>query len=54
VAAGQDPQLDRAIEVVLAELAKSPPPRAPARPPFPVRVHPHTRVSSATAGAAAQ
>ena len=27
VAAGKDPQLDRAIEVVLAELEKNPPPR---------------------------
>ena len=54
VAAGKDPQLDRAIEVVLAELAKSPPPPAPARPPFPVRVHPHARVNSATAGATAR
>ena len=38
VAAGKDPQLDRAIEVVLEALAKTPPPKAPARPPFPVRV----------------
>lgn len=38
VAAGKDPQLDRAIEVALEALAKSPPPKAPARPPFPVRV----------------
>jgi tricorn protease len=38
VVAGKDPQLDRAIEVVLAELAKAPPPKAPARPPFPIRV----------------
>jgi tricorn protease len=53
VAAGKDPQLDRAIEVVLAELAKSPPPQPPARPPFPVRAHPPARASSATAGAAA-
>ena len=35
VAAGKDPQLDRAIEVVLAELAKSPPAQPPARPPVP-------------------
>ena len=40
VAAGKDPQLDRAIEVVLAELAKNPPPKPLARPPFPVRVRP--------------
>jgi tricorn protease len=32
--AGRDPQLARAVAVVLAELAKSPPQR-PARPPFP-------------------
>ncbi len=38
VAAGKDPQLDRAIEEILAELEKSPPPKPPARPPFPVRV----------------
>ncbi len=41
VAAGKDPQLDRAIEIVLSELEKNPPPKPPARPPFPVRVrHP--------------
>jgi tricorn protease len=51
VAAGKDPQLDRAIDIALAELAKSPPPRAPARPPFPVRVRPQARVSPAAAGA---
>src|SRR5262249_49762607 len=38
VAAGKDPQLDKAIEVVLDELAKNPPPAPPSRPPFPVRV----------------
>ena len=38
VAAGKDPQLDRAIEVILEELEKNPPPKPPARPPFPVRV----------------
>jgi tricorn protease len=37
VAAGRDPQLDKAIEVVLAELAASPPKKAK-KPPFPVRV----------------
>jgi len=52
VAAGKDPQLDRAIEVVLAELAKNPPPRAPARPPFPVRVRPRVGASPVSAGAA--
>jgi tricorn protease len=40
VAAGKDPQLDRAIGVVLEALAKNPPPKAPQRPPFPVRVRP--------------
>jgi tricorn protease len=39
VAAGKDPQLDRAIEVVLDELAANPPPPAPARPPFPNRTY---------------
>ncbi|HZW34035.1 MAG TPA: S41 family peptidase [Isosphaeraceae bacterium] len=48
VAAGKDPQLDRAIAFILAELEKNPPPRAPARPPFPVRVR--TRAGAATAG----
>ena len=37
VLAGRDPQLEKAIEVVLQELEKDPPP-APERPPFPVRV----------------
>jgi tricorn protease len=37
VAAGHDPQLEKAIEVVLDELAKDPP-RPARRPPFPVRV----------------
>ncbi len=40
VAAGKDPQLDRAIETVLEALAKNPPPPAPERPPFPMRVRP--------------
>ena len=30
VAAGKDPQLDRAIELIMAELAKNPPPKPPA------------------------
>jgi tricorn protease len=52
VAAGKDPQLDRAIEFVLAELEKGPPPQPPARPPFPVRVRPQAgpRPVSAAAG----
>jgi tricorn protease len=37
VNAGRDPQLERAIEIVLRELEKSPP-RIPSRPAFPVRV----------------
>jgi tricorn protease len=52
VAAGKDPQLDRAIEVVLTELTKSPPPKAPARPPFPVRVRSQSGAGSANVGAA--
>ncbi len=34
---GRDPQLDKAIEVALRELAKSPP-EVPVRPPYPVKV----------------
>jgi tricorn protease len=37
VIAGKDPQLDRAIEIVLKELEQKPPARLK-RPPFPVRV----------------
>ncbi len=37
VIAGRDPQLEKAIEVVMAELEKNPPAK-PKRPPFPVRV----------------
>jgi tricorn protease len=37
VLAGKDPQLDKAIEIVLKELEKNPP-RELKRPPFPVRV----------------
>jgi tricorn protease len=47
VAAGKDPQLDKAIEVVLKELAENPPPKPPARPPFPVRVRPPHREAAA-------
>jgi tricorn protease len=36
VIAGRDPQLEKAIEVVLAELAKNPPTKV-TRPPYPVR-----------------
>ncbi len=36
VIAGRDPQLEKAIEVVLAELKKTPPAKA-VRPPYPVR-----------------
>ncbi|MFI5459249.1 MAG: PDZ domain-containing protein [Isosphaerales bacterium] len=52
VAAGKDPQLDRAIDVALEELAKNPPPQAPTRPPFPVRVRPSASGNPAAAGAA--
>ena len=38
LAAGRDPQLEKAIEIVLDELKKNPPVR-PQRPPYPVRVH---------------
>ena len=34
--AGRDPQLEKAIEIVLADLAKNPP-AVPKRPPFPRR-----------------
>jgi tricorn protease len=47
VAAGKDPQLDRAIEIVLKELDENPPPKPPARPPFPVRVRTHDRAAAA-------
>jgi tricorn protease len=36
VIAGRDPQLEKAIEVIMGELAKNPPPQ-PKRPPYPVR-----------------
>ena len=39
VIAGKDPQLEKAIEMVLAELAKAPP-VAPKRPAFPLRARP--------------
>jgi tricorn protease len=39
VIAGRDPQLEKAIELALAELAKNPTPK-PTRPPFPVKVKP--------------
>jgi len=37
LAAGRDPQLEKAIEIVLEELKKNPPAK-PQRPPYPVRV----------------
>jgi tricorn protease len=37
VNAGHDPQLERAIQVVMEELAKNPP-QKPKRPPYPIRV----------------
>jgi tricorn protease len=39
VLAGRDPQLEKAIEIVLAELAKSPP-VGPKRPAYPLRARP--------------
>jgi len=41
VIAGRDPQLEKAIEVVMAALEKNPP-KTPKRPPFPIR-NPPTR-----------
>lgn len=38
VNAGRDPQLERAIEVVLELLERNPPPEIPEPPPFPIRV----------------
>jgi tricorn protease len=38
VIAGRDPQLERAIEIVLRELDRNPPQQMK-RPPFPIRVH---------------
>lgn len=37
VIAGRDPQLERAIEEILAQLAANPPEK-PTRPPYPIRV----------------
>ena len=37
VIAGRDPQLEKAIELVMDQL-KEDPPREPVRPPYPVRV----------------
>ena len=37
VIAGKDPQLEKAIQIVLEELAKNPP-KPLQRPPFPVKV----------------
>jgi tricorn protease len=37
VIAGKDPQLEKAIQVILEELKKNPPPQ-PKRPPYPIRV----------------
>jgi tricorn protease len=39
VLAGRDPQLEKAIEIVLQQLKKNPPEK-PQRPPFPVRARP--------------
>ena len=40
--AGHDPQLERAIAIVLEELKKNPP-KAPKRPTFPVKAAPPGR-----------
>ena len=37
VIAGRDPQLEKAIEVIMEELEKNPP-KKPKRPPYPVRI----------------
>jgi tricorn protease len=37
VAAGRDPQLEKALDIVLQELEANPP-KPPVKPPFPVRV----------------
>lgn len=47
VAAGRDPQLDRAIEEVLKELSDHPPPKPPKMPPFPVRTRTAGRAAAA-------
>jgi len=39
VIAGKGPQLEKAIEIVMKELKKQPPPKMK-RPPYPVRVKP--------------
>jgi len=39
VNAGRDPQLEKAIEVVMEQLKKNPPTK-PKRPPYPIRVRP--------------
>jgi len=47
VIAGRDPQLEKAIEVALAEISKNPQ-IAPKRPPFPVHPGGQKQVSSLT------
>ena len=49
VAAGKDPQLDRAIEVIMDELVKTPTAPVPTRPPFPIRIHPPASRGTAAA-----
>jgi tricorn protease len=46
VAAGKDPQLDRAIEEVLKELSENPPPKPHAMPPYPVRTRAADRAAA--------
>ncbi len=48
LAAGRDPQLEKAIEVILAEL-KANPPKPPVRPPYPIRVRKAPPVKGAAA-----
>jgi tricorn protease len=46
VIAGRDPQLEKAIEIVMDELKKNPSPQHK-RPPYPVRVTPVKQVPTA-------
>ena len=52
VAAGHDPQLDRAIDVILAELATTPAPKTLPRPPFPVRTRSQANSKPGSTGGA--
>src|SRR5262249_56509935 len=48
VIAGRDPQLERAIQIVLQELDRNPPPRL-TRPPFPIRLRPGAEYTAESA-----